>query len=533
MHNTYNIFNLLKISRHHRNGAKFMSKSKILITVLLALGLGLILVLGAWITQVIAPAQPTMTLIPLAEAFATDTPAPQPSRTIPPTWTPTVTPGPSPTPTQLPPTNTPVPPTNTPTLTPSPTATATCTPLPNPLHPPRPTPVVLEVTPTIHPSSTLTLPTAVPIQPIPNDAVTILLLGSDQRPDWDDWHTDAIQYVVVYPDIPSVTMLSIPRDLYVYVPGFWMSRINFADMYGEINQYEGGGLGLFNQTLLYNLGISADYYVKVNFDGLIGIVDSIGGIDVPVHCRLEDYWPYPDENGEYPWLAMQPSIQHMDGELALWYSRSRKTTSVFSREQRQQQVLEAIWRQGKRANLFETIPSLYEQKAYLFQTDLELGTMISLGMAAARLDPVNVSRYNIGRAQVTPYVTPYGGNVFLPVWEEIQPVIADVLSKPAESRAVQAAIPVEVWNGTGHHDWDQLAADRMIHNGYHPILGNSDGQLHGQTQIICFSETSKGTGLNWLQALFNVSSDNISYQTEENTEAKLRLILGQDYNPCP
>jgi anionic cell wall polymer biosynthesis LytR-Cps2A-Psr (LCP) family protein len=154
--------------------------------------------------------------------------------------------------------------------------------------------VTVDVTATANPSATLPIPTAVPLQPIADDAVTIVLLGSDQRPDWDDWHTDLVQYVVIHPSTPAVAILSIPRDLYVYIPDFWMSRINFADMYGEMNDYEGGGLGLLNQAMLYNLGISADYYIKVEFDGLIGLVDAMGGIDVPVHCLLEDYWPYPN-----------------------------------------------------------------------------------------------------------------------------------------------------------------------------------------------------------------------------------------------
>ncbi|MDY0019690.1 MAG: LCP family protein [Anaerolineae bacterium] len=498
--------------------------------ILILFTVSLLIALAVFVTQAVLPApQPPVTLIPLAEVLATDTPP----RVIPATWTPTFTPGPTATST----------PTNTPTETPTPTETATPTEAPSPLpaptsvndliHPPRPTPVVIWITPTPNPSSTYTIPTAVPIQPIPDDAITILLLGSDQRPDWNDWHTDAIQYVVVYPDVPSVTMLSIPRDLYVYVPGFWMSRINFADMYGELNSYEGGGLGLFNQTLLYNLGISADYYVKVNFDGLIGIVDTLGGVDVPVHCKLEDYWPYPDETGEYPWLVMQPGIKHMDGELALWYSRSRKTSSVFSREQRQQQVLEGIWRKAKQSNLFETIPSLYEQKSYLVQTDLGIGDMLSLGMVAARLEPVNLSRYNIGRAQVIPYVTEQGGNVFLPVWEAIQPVITNVLTKPSENRATQAAVYVEVWNGTGYADWDQLAADRLVHAGYVPILGNSDGTLYPQTQIVYFSEVTKGIGLPRLQSLFKVSEANTLYQQDDAAAVKLRLILGQDYVTCP
>ena len=403
---------------------------------------------------------------------------------------------------------------------------------PTPLPPRRPTAVPIEITPTPMTTQTLAIPTAVPRMHIPADALTIVLLGSDQRTDWSYWNTDAIQYLVIYPDIPSVTMLSIPRDLYVFIPNYRMARINTADYYGELYNYDGGGLGLLNQTLLYNLGITADYYVKVTFDGLIGIVDALGGIEVPVNCRVEDYWPYPDEQGEYPWLVLEQGMVQMDGELALWYARTRKTTSVFARERRQQQVLEALWRRGKQINIIESAPALIEQCRELYNTDLTLGSLLSLAVTAAQIQPADVRRYNIGYQQVEFYLTEQGGNVYLPIWEEVEPVLQDVIARPAASRAAQGLIPVEVWNGTGRADWDRLAADRLAHYGYQPLVGHTTDAPHAQTSIIAFNTVTKGAGLELLQTLFRVPDERVYYADDPNTTARLRLILGQDYDPC-
>ncbi|MGC9356629.1 MAG: LCP family protein [Anaerolineae bacterium] len=489
-------------------------------TILSLLLLGLLLVGGAMLYTAVHssadPVTPTgVALLPVTPSVTqSPTHTPSPTETVPPTWTPTFTPS------------------ATPTWTPTPSPTLTPSLTPTPLHPLRPTADYIRITVTPHPSATLPIPTPVPRQSISNDAVTILLLGSDQRPDWNDWHTDAIQYVVVYPDIPSVAMLSIPRDLYVYIPNFWMSRINFADMYGTVYNYDGGGFGLFNQTLLYNLGITADHYVKVNFDGLIGLVDAMGGIDVPVHCRLADHWPYPDENGEYPWLELEPRIHHMDGELALWYSRSRKTTSVFSREERQQQVLEAMWRKAKQANLLEAAPSVDEQWNYLFDTNMGVGNILNMAVVAARLDPMNVYYYNIGYGEVEYFVTPYGGSVFLPHWNEIEPVVNSVLARPSSQRATQSAIPVEVWNGTTLPDRDLLAADTLIHRGFNPIVGEPDRRDYAETQIVFFGGTTKGSGLSFLQSIFRVDQQHVITVEEPERDVRLRLILGADYDPC-
>jgi LCP family protein required for cell wall assembly len=462
---------------------------------------------------------------PLATAIPTETASLTPSATAqptqhntdspPPTWTNTPTWTPSPT--------------YTPRPTSTPTPTQTPTPLPH--HRPTAVPVTITITPVM--STAYAVPTAVPRYPISEDALTIALLGSDQRPDWTHWNTDAIQYLVIYPDIPSVTVLSIPRDLYVYIPNYKLSRINTADMIGTQDNYDGGGLGLLNQTMLYNLGITADYYVKVNFQGLKGMVDALGGIDVPVHCRIHDYWPYPDENGEYQIITLEPGMHHMNGQLALWYARTRKTTSVFDREVRQQQVLEGLWHAAKAADIFSMLPAMWEQYGYMIQTDLDWGTILKLGALAARIEGTDVRLINIDASQVKSYVTPQGGYVFLPKWEEISQTIDQVMLPPASSRAALSSIQVEVWNGTGYEDWDQLAADRLYNNGFTPIISPADRRDYTHTSIQVFGTHAKGTGLSIAQDIFTISDQYVSYHDEDHGPIKLRLIIGYDYKTCP
>lgn len=453
-----------------------------------------------------------------------------------------VTPSPTPTPTAKPTSATPSP---TPFVPAFPTAlppSPTPTPLPL-LEPDEPTPipvalVVPEPFPVSGPnqrvpSTTLLIPT--PVQPVPvaADAINIAVLGSDQRPNWNEWHTDVVQIVSVQRNHGTVSIISIPRDLYVYIPGFWMSRINFADYYGEAYNYPGGGPQLLRDTLLYNLGIRVDYYARTNFDGLIGIVDTIGGIDIPVHCRLSDHWPYPDEHGVYPVLTMEPGVHHMDGETALWYARSRLTTSVFSRERRQQQVLQAIWRKARDAGLLTRVPALWKQGREMVETDLPFSQIMELARIALTLDEKNIRFYNIDLEEVTPWITPHGGRVYLPRWEAIEPVIAEAMAPVPEARLSRTYTPVEVWNGTSNPDWDLLAVDRLYRAGFPAVIGEPDHHNYTTTQMIVFGTQGKGSGADYLQELFGIPDDQVIRLPDEKSKYAIRLIIGADYQTCP
>ena len=427
------------------------------------------------------------------------------------------------------------------TATSKPSPTSTSTPYATPTSTPFPTrdstpialdrPILIKITPTV--SDTTPIPTPVPVAQVPPNTINIVLLGSDRRPDWDEWHTDVVQVVSVQPALPAVTVLSIPRDLYVYVPDFWMSRVNFADMYGELYGYQGGGPALIQQTLLYNLGIPVDHYVRVDFDGFIGIVDILGGVDIPVHCRLEDHWPYPDENGEYPIKVLEPGVHHMDGETALWYARSRKTTSVFARERRQQQVLEAIWHRARSLDVLPRLPQLWEQYRHMVVTDLNLVDLVRLAEVAFRLDSRNVRTYSIGYQHVTPWTTPKGGNVFLPNWEELGPLVAEAMEPAPEGRQWRTYYTVEVWNGTSNPTWDHLAADRLWNAGFGAVIGEPDRRDYPHMQLVDFTEPGQGGAVPYLQWMFKIAPDNVIAVPDPSAGVQYRLIIGADYQTCP
>lgn len=457
---------------------------------------------------------------------------------LPPTPTCTDTPEPTPMPSPTPrPTATSSPtPVAYPTATPSPTPTPIPTlPLPRESAPTIAWPTLVApgpVTPTFPLTGALPIPTPVPLVETSAETINIIVLGSDRRPHWSEWHTDVVQLISIQPSIPAVTILSIPRDLYVYIPGFWMSRINFADFYGEAYGVEGGGFGLIQQTMLYNLGIRVDHYVRTDFDGLIGIVDALGGIDVPVHCRLQDHWPYPDETGRYPIKVLEPGVHHMDGETALWYARSRLTSSTFAREKRQQQVLQAIWRKARSLDLLPRLPELWSQLSSMVVTDMEFGEVARLAALGLQLDERNVRFRNIGYQHVVPWTTPRGGSVFLPRWEEIEPLLQEALSPPPEGRMWRTLHTVEVWNGSEYEDWEQLAADRLLREGFGVVINQADRRDYEHTMLVDFSVTPKGSATDYLKWMFNISPADIIRSPDPNAPARYRLIIGADYEPC-
>ena len=127
--------------------------------------------------------------------------------------------------------------------------------------------------------------------PIPllndNDTINFLLIGHDQGTP-TSFRTDTLVAVILWPNDGQVSMISIPRDLWVYIPTVGMDRINTAYEYG-IGNYQGGGAALLRDTIAYNLGLRIDHMAMVDFSGFSRIVDTLGGIDVPVACPYTDW----------------------------------------------------------------------------------------------------------------------------------------------------------------------------------------------------------------------------------------------------
>lgn len=423
----------------------------------------------------------------------------------------------------------------TPTASPLPVPTET----PFPTAPPRGQPTLGYYNITPAPDATLVTPFPTPVNAVALDKelVNILLIGTDYRAAEANFRTDTLIIVSIHKQSGQVTLLSIPRDLFVYVPTWGMQRINKAYADGETSHYAGGGPGLLIQTILYNLGIPIHYYALVNFDGFRQIVDTVGGIEVPVTCELTEYKikdPTLDEaDADNYELYTQPiGIAHMDGALALWYARARPVGGDFFRAYRQRQVLRAIYHAGLSSGVLTKIPDLYDDFTDVVQSDLGLWDVMQFVPLAARMDDAQLRSLHIGPNQVTAWTTPRGDDVLLPRPEQIQALVNQAFAPVNANQLDRALTTVEIWNLTDNEDMAALAAETLASEGFAPVFGAPEGAAYNTTTLIDFTTTTKGSPLKRLQSILHVADGAVLAQPDAASEAQFRLILAEDYNSC-
>jgi len=249
----------------------------------------------------------------------------------------------------------------------------------------------------------------------------ILLLGTDKHVAEDNsWRTDSIIILAVHPQDKRVGMMSIPRDLWVMIPGRGYDRINIADFLGEHFEYPGGGPALLQRTIEENLGIPTKNYVRVDIEGLKEIVDTLEYITVEVSEPVEDWFLDPDAPDGWRHTLILTGTQTLDGQAAVDYARSRHNCNDFQRARRQQQVLRAI---GKRALQLDVIPRAWQLWTALnkaFDTDLTWGQIASLLPLMAEIDPGDVRSEVIDYEMASAWTTPKGARVLLPNREAIE-----------------------------------------------------------------------------------------------------------------
>jgi LCP family protein required for cell wall assembly len=270
--------------------------------------------------------------------------------------------------------------------------------------------------PTVWPDINVPGPTGLFAQPM--GQVNIVLLGSDQRPNTGGFRTDTMILLTLNPSAGIVSMTSFPRDLYVYIPGWTVQRMNTAHAHG--------GFDLLALTFEYNFGVHPDHYVLINMWSFEQAVDSLGGIDVEVAVTLTDHR---DDYGQYTVYA---GTVHMDGETALWYVRSRYSTSDFDRGRRQQEVIVAAFRKLLSLDALNRASQLFEIYNSSVVTDMGFNQMASYLPLASKIaeDSGRIRRFAIGPQQVSPWVNSSGAQVLLPIRESVIQVMKDALSTP-------------------------------------------------------------------------------------------------------
>lgn len=260
------------------------------------------------------------------------------------------------------------------------------------------------------------------------ERVNIVLLGVDQRPGEDGpWRSDTMIVVTVDPKSMTAGALSIPRDLYVEIPGYGEQRINMAHFLGDAYDYPGEGPGLAMKTIEYNFGIPVHYYIRVNFQGFREMIDYLGGITIDVEEEIWDY-RYPDGQYGYSTVHIPAGVQVMNGRMALQYARTRHGGSDFDRLRRQQQVLMATREKALRLELIPRIPLLASTLGHTVKTDLQVGEVITLAQIATQIDAEDIRFAVIDEKMTVPMVLDNGADVLFPERDKIRELMEEIFS---------------------------------------------------------------------------------------------------------
>ncbi len=437
------------------------------------------------------------------------------------------------------------------------------TPTPTPFQPQEPTQTAIPAkTPTLVPTPTQTFidePTpeqitrSIPPNPIPakkgfpkpapdfssaaeGNMINILLIGSDQRGS-GSFRTDTMLIASIRPDENSVSLISIPRDLYVYIPSKGMHKINTAYLWGELNKYPGKGPASLKDTIYYNLGVRIDHYVIINFKGFRKVVNSLDGIDVPVACKFTD-WHVINPNrslqstSNWKLYSIGPGVVHMDGDLALWYARSRLKSSDYDRSRRQQEVLRSLYSRAMKIDVLSQVPDLYRQVVEHVRTDIELADILELVPMALNFNSAKIRSYYITAGMVKP-TNINGMYAQLPKTDKIYKMIEKALSPPTKDVVVREAAIVEVCNASGKADWDALAAERLHYAGFKTVACSIPvDEQKDKTAVIVMSQ---GEDINLTSALltaFSLPGERVVEMPGPEPQATYRMILGKDFDPC-
>ncbi|HEX9440780.1 MAG TPA: LCP family protein [Roseiflexaceae bacterium] len=249
------------------------------------------------------------------------------------------------------------------------------------------------------------LPAPTPI-PAPDASMNILLLGTDARVGDQVSRTDAVILVHLDPRGDRVSMLSFPRDLWVTIPGYGKNKINAAYPIGERQLGAGYGPALAKETVGELVGLSVQHVVMINFEGFKALIDKLGGIYIDVPKAIDDdKYPMDAYEGDLRTMKIHfdAGRQLMDGTTALIYSRTRHADSDFGRNQRQQQVLLAIFDRIREQGLLTQLTSLDDYTDALrdyVRTDLSRSEMLRLASLGPRLHAENIERYVISPKMV-------------------------------------------------------------------------------------------------------------------------------------
>lgn len=375
--------------------------------------------------------------------------------------------------------------------------------------------------------------------------VNLLLLGLDYR-DWEAGEiprTDTMILLTFDPLSNTAGMLSIPRDLWVPIPGFEYNKINTAYYLGEAYNLPGGGAGLAMKTVEALLGVPIHYYAQIDFQAFVDFIDHIEGV------RLTFDEPMVlDRRGRWNTVTIEPGTITLPGEYALAYVRARTGEGAdFARAQRQQHFIMAV---RDRILEFDMMPKLVANSPQIYNdisagihTNMTLNEVIKLGWSAIEIDRDDIKSLVISNEYTTMAVSEDGLDILRPMPDKIRLLrdemfgIGDVLGPVAEGELseiiAEEGARVSVRNGSSHAGLAAQTAAWLREQGFN-IVEETNAEYTVYSQIYVYNGTPYA--LKFLAETAGITSLNIYYYDDVDIGFDIVVVLGDDWannNPMP
>ncbi len=365
--------------------------------------------------------------------------------------------------------------------------------------------------------------------------INILLLGVGDTGHDGANLSDTIMVISYDVKTKQAAMISVPRDLYVKIDDYGSAKINAAHAYGEYYKYAGGGPALATKTISEVLGTPIHYYARVDFTGLKEIVNAVGGIDVNVTEDLYDpLYPSDDGLGNKA-LYIKKGQQHMSGDTALRYARSRETTSDFDRARRQQIVLTAIKTKVMSVDTFlnpQKISDIATALGKHLKTDFSVGE-IPRGIELFKgVDSAKIKNKVFDNSPEGLLIDDSGaaGYILVPRagiynYSKLQAAVKNIF----EDNSVQSEnASISVQNGTTTSGLANKAATNLTSTGYNVIdISTADTATYSQNAIIDYTGGAKKSTIAALEKLFSAKATRGTGTSASG--ADIEIIIGSNY----
>lgn len=380
--------------------------------------------------------------------------------------------------------------------------------------------------------------------------VTLLLIGLDYR-DWEAGlgapRSDTMIVMTLDPKTMTAGVLSVPRDLWVNIPGFGYNRINNAYSYGEGAKLPGGGPGLAMKTVEQLLGVKIDYYAQVDFLAFERMVDIIGGVCLEVPEKITVGRTYTSQ------VTLEPGYQCLDGKTTLGYARARYTEGGdIDRAKRQQQVMRAIMDKvfdpARFPTLIASAPDLYNELSSGIRTNMSLNDALRLAVLVRELKRENIAWGTIDYSMAdlgTVEINGEAASVLRPFPDAIRNLVDKIfgfgdvrpMAEGDLTQKMQAeAARVAVVNGAGVEGLAARASEYLKGQGMNVVAFGNPGDYPVTYRAPFPSRTVvivRGGGLyamEYIRAVMGFDSPSqVIFDYDPESPVDLIIALGSDY----